>query len=207
MVDFTSRAIATELGKTPGRSGHGLRSRGRNYSRAYRSYAIRRNHFNSRDTVFESVLEYTARSLKQHGFTEIYFLGDSGGNQESQRIVAEKLAKEWLEQGVRVATIDEYYSANGQFDSLKEAGYSDGEIGFHAGMRDTSELLAIDDQTVRLTERNLIKGVPPGFSGAASKASVEIGQQMLVLKIQAALRQIRSLRTKPIDQLNQPQVF
>ena len=31
--------------------------------------------------VFESVLEYTARSLKQHGFTDILLIGDSGPNQ------------------------------------------------------------------------------------------------------------------------------
>ncbi len=31
--------------------------------------------------VFEQVLEFAARSLKQHGFLDVALLGDSGGNQ------------------------------------------------------------------------------------------------------------------------------
>ena len=53
----------------------------------------------------------------------------------------------------------------------------------------------------------MIKGVSPGFSGAANKASVEIGQEMLLLKIEAALKQVRSIRNTPIDQLNAPEEF
>ena len=206
VVDFTSGAIARKLGKTlvapvmdyvpegeitPQPTGH-MQFTGT---------------ISIPETVFESVLEHTARSLKHHGFTEIFFLGDSGGNQESQRIVARKLCQEWAEEGVRVATLDEYYSGNGQFQTLQESGYPPEEIGWHAGIRDTSELLAIDDQKVRLVKRNVIKGVSPGFSGAANKASVEIGQEMLLLKIEAALKQVRSIRNTPIDQLNAPEEF
>jgi len=45
--------------------------------------------------VFEQIFENAARSLKSHGFKEIYFVGDSGGNQDSLHIVAELLSKEW----------------------------------------------------------------------------------------------------------------
>ena len=38
--------------------------------------------------VFELVLEHTARSLKQHGFTDILLIGDSGPNQGPQESVA-----------------------------------------------------------------------------------------------------------------------
>jgi creatinine amidohydrolase len=44
--------------------------------------------------VFEQIIEYAARSLKSHGFKEIYFVGDSGGNQDSQHVVAELLSNE-----------------------------------------------------------------------------------------------------------------
>ena len=40
------------------------------------------------DPVFRQVLEYTARSLKQHGFRDIVFIGDSGPNQAGQNAVA-----------------------------------------------------------------------------------------------------------------------
>ena len=45
--------------------------------------------------IFVKVLEYAARSLKQHGFLDIVLVGDSGGNQEGQRLVAVALNKEW----------------------------------------------------------------------------------------------------------------
>jgi len=36
------------------------------------------------DPVFRQVLEYAARSLKQHGFRDIVFIGDSGPNQDDR---------------------------------------------------------------------------------------------------------------------------
>src|SRR5882672_9925109 len=40
------------------------------------------------DPVFRQVLEYDARSLKQHGFKNIVLIGDSGPNQDGQNAVA-----------------------------------------------------------------------------------------------------------------------
>ena len=45
--------------------------------------------------VYAKVLEFAARSFRQHGFKEIAFLGDSGGNQAGQKLVADALNKEW----------------------------------------------------------------------------------------------------------------
>ena len=36
-----------------------------------------------------------AHSLKMHGFKNIIFIGDSGGNQNGQKAVAEKLNAQW----------------------------------------------------------------------------------------------------------------
>ena len=56
--------------------------------------------------VFEQVLEFAVRSLKQHGFLDIALLGDSGGNQASQAAVAERLNSEWAGHGVPSASPD-----------------------------------------------------------------------------------------------------
>jgi len=150
------------------------------------------------ETVFESVLEHTARSLKTHGFQEIYFLGDSGGNQKAQKRVAEKLQAEWASDSVRIASVDKYYNANGQFAYLQKAGYTDTEIGQHAGIRDTSEILAISPESVRITKRNILKVDDLGYSGAPKKASAKIGRKMLAMKINAAVAQIKAMRETPI---------
>lgn len=193
VVDRTSAVIAEKLGKTlvapvmdyvpegdisPQTTGH-------------MSYA---GTISLPEKLFQGVLEATARSLHVHGFEEIYFLGDSGGNQAAQISVAGKLMKEWAGTGVRVASLDAYYDRNGQFDHLLSEGFSQQEIGYHAGMRDTSELLAIDPSMVRLEARNVIAGTETGHSGDALQASAALGRKMLDLKINAALEQIRSLR-------------
>ncbi len=62
---------------------------------------------------FMKVLEYAARSLRVHGFTDIVFIGDSGGNQEGMLEVSRMLNEEWEGGETRVHFIDDYYSNNG----------------------------------------------------------------------------------------------
>ena len=74
------------------------------------------------------------------------FLGDSGGYQKDNEIVARQLDREWAGTPVRAYAIAEYYRAatDGFAKTLKQRGYSDAEIGLHAGLADTSLALAVD---------------------------------------------------------------
>ena len=49
--------------------------------------------------AYDMLLDAAARSLKAHGFTDILFIGDSGGNQAGMRNVADKLNEEWKDSG------------------------------------------------------------------------------------------------------------
>ena len=42
-----------------------------------------------KESTFRAILEDIARSLQAHGFENIIFIGDSGGNQAGQKAVAE----------------------------------------------------------------------------------------------------------------------
>ena len=147
------------------------------------------------DTVFANILEFTARSLRAHGFQTICFLGDSGGNQKMQELVAARLNAEWQEDGARVIHVGDYYAANGQVDWLLAQQETTASIGSHAGIRDTSELLAVFPTGVR-TEMIAPRGGrllrPTGVNGDPTRASAERGEKLLALKIEAALRQIRA---------------
>ena len=150
------------------------------------------------EPVFEKVLEHTARSLAAHGFKHIFFLGDSGGNQKSQQRVAAALSAEFKDRGVQVASVSDYYAANGQQARLQAQGFSASEIGSHAGIRDTSELMAVHREGIR--EKLLQKRgkFPSGFAatgmtGNPERATAEIGAEMLALKVEAGARQIRRL--------------
>ena len=48
-----------------------------------------------REETFRAVLTDVAHSLKMHGFQNIIFIGDSGGNQAGQRAVADSLNSIW----------------------------------------------------------------------------------------------------------------
>jgi creatinine amidohydrolase len=147
------------------------------------------------DTVFANILEFTARSLRAHGFETICFIGDSGGNQEMQEQVARRLNAEWRGDDIRVIHIGNYYAANGQVDWLLTQEETNVSIGDHAGIRDTSELLVVfpagirSDMVARRGGRFLR---PTGVSGDPTRASAERGKKLLSLKIEAALRQIRA---------------
>jgi creatinine amidohydrolase len=62
-----------------------------------------------KESTFRAILEDIARSLQAHGFENIIFIGDSGGNQAGQKAVAEQLSAEWRGKTV-VAHVPEYYN-------------------------------------------------------------------------------------------------
>lgn len=148
----------------------------------------------SEDT-FTRTLEDVAASLKQHGFRTICFVGDSGGSQNVQQHVASRLTGKWQSSGVRVLHVSDYYSNNGQEAWAEKIGTKTPNPGAHAGIIDTSELLAIDAVSVRsnqLGKRKDSDYKTTGAAGDSSMASAEHGRRFLSLKIEAAVKQIES---------------
>jgi creatinine amidohydrolase/Fe(II)-dependent formamide hydrolase-like protein len=91
-----------------------------------------------------------------------------------------------------VIHVDRYYSANGQMAWLTGRGVPESEVGGHAGIRDTSELLYVHPDGVR--EKRLFEGAHNaalGVNGDPTRASAEIGRAMIELKVRAAVDQIR----------------
>jgi creatinine amidohydrolase len=132
------------------------------------------------DAAFEKTLEYAARSFKRAGFRDIVFLGDHGGYQKSEIAVAARLNREWRAQGTRVHAIEEYYRATqtAYVQMLKRRGYSDEEIGSHAGLADTALTLALAPDLVR-TDRLASAAKPSaaqGVYGDPRRATAELGQ-------------------------------
>lgn len=145
------------------------------------------------EEVFAATLESAARSLKHHGFKLICFVGDSGWNQSSQQAVAEKLTAAWRDESTIVLAVSAYYF-NSQLKSLASEGFSPAQTGTHAGIRDTSELLAVHPAGVRQNLLEHRNAPAPGVDGEFWHASEKIGRQMLDLKITAAVQQINETR-------------
>jgi len=147
------------------------------------------------DETFDSVIEYAARSFKLHGFRDIVFLGDSGDYQKDDKIVADRLNREWAATPVRVHAVAEYYRVahTGYVQALESRGYRGDEIGTHAGLADTSLMLAVDPRLVR--SDRLTSGAKPGpadgVHGDPRRSSAELGQlgvDVIVTQTVAAIR-------------------
>jgi len=144
--------------------------------------------------TFAAVLEDVARSLKQHGFKRICFIGDHGGAQPIQQQVADKLNDEWESKGVQVIQVSDYYFRNGQEAWNDSMGIKVKSPGVHGGHIETSELMAIDPAGVRDSLRAVRSErdyKTTGAMGDSSQASASYGRKYLSLKIQAAVKQIQ----------------
>ena len=142
--------------------------------------------------AFEQTLEYAAKSFRLAGFRDIVFLGDHGGYQKADEAVAQRLDREWAAMPVRAYALSEYYRASetefGQL--LKSKGFSEAEIGSHAGLLDTSLMMATGPNLVRA---DLLAETKPG-DGAhgdprrSSSALGRLGVDLIVSRTVAAIR-------------------
>jgi len=147
------------------------------------------------DPIYEKVLESTVMSFAVEGFKNILFIGDSGPNQHPQAVVAQKLDAALKSKGVHVYQIGDYYAHNGQVEWLKSQGFTDSDIGIHAALIDTSQLMALRPDGVRTallaTSAGNADGSKNGVIGDPAKATAALGQKLLELKIETAVREIK----------------
>jgi creatinine amidohydrolase len=151
------------------------------------------------DEYFRKVLEYAARSLQVHGFKDIVFIGDSGPNQPGMKAVSEQLNKEWASSGARVHFIPEYYRGNGFEEWLAKQGESKADIGTHAGIHDTSLLMAVDPKLVRKDKiapgggfaASGVVGNPARATAAFGKAGIEMIVDHTVKRIRESMQRRR----------------
>jgi creatinine amidohydrolase len=148
------------------------------------------------EPVFAGVLEGIARSLKNAGFKTIALIGDHGGNQAAQALVAAKLNREWAGQGIgqaKVINVSDYYIDEAQMKFLRSKGETDATIGSHAGLIDTAELMSLHPQGIDLTKlKSYARKEAPGHSGDPSRATPELGKALLDIRIDAAIKQIKT---------------
>lgn len=148
------------------------------------------------DATFKSTVESAARSFRQAGFTHVVLLGDHGGYQALLKQAAADLNREWAGHGVHAHFIAEYYGATltAYVQALRAKGLSDAQIGQHAGVADTSLMMAIDPAYVR-ADRLSGHSVADGTQGdptASSAALGQLGVDLIVSQTVAAIRKARA---------------
>lgn len=144
---------------------------------------------------FRDLLRHTAKSHAAGGFTDIVFVGDSGGNQGGMSAVTDELNAEWAGTGIRAHFIGDYYGKSGDEINamLMAEGYTMEQIGGHAGMVDTSQMLFVNPNHVRMDKAAPQGGFEgSGVSGDPTLATAARGDAQLRIKIDNAVAQIRS---------------
>ena len=146
------------------------------------------------DDTFSKVLIDISVSLYLSGFKCIVFLGDHGQSIELQGLVADQLNLQWKTMGVRVLNLSAYYDPTIEETVLSKSGIDRADWGEHAGVADTSELMAARPSAVRkaaLRQKEVPGRPQTGATGRAELSRQTLGSKMLELRVQAAAEQLK----------------
>ena len=143
--------------------------------------------------TFKALLTDIAMSMKVHGFKNIVFIGDSGGNQDGMKQVAEALTTKWAGTGVRAHFIPEYYNWEDRQKWLQERGIKEVDEGIHDEFSADAIMMLVDPKSVRMNQRIAagkftIHGVPL----APVSKTLELGRGLvdhIATNTAAAIRQ------------------
>lgn len=147
-----------------------------------------------REDTFERVLSDTVLSLAYAGFQNIYLLGDHGLSQPVQARVANRMGGLLKAANVRVWHVSAFYQPDLETTYLESQGIGKDQQGEHAGVADTAQIMAVRPEAVRAASVTKLSATEMGMSGMPEKATAKMGAELLRLRLDAALGQIRSMR-------------
>ncbi|HET9423833.1 MAG TPA: creatininase family protein [Gemmatimonadaceae bacterium] len=145
-----------------------------------------------REETYRNVLFDVVRSLKAHGFRNIILIGDSGGNQNGQRAVADSLTFIWKGDPV-VAHVQEYYDYASVLEHLKAKGLAEGpNEGLHDDIAISLNMFASDPSSIRYDERvKAGKASINGVSIADRQKSLEWAKEIVEFRATQTVAAIR----------------
>ena len=146
----------------------------------------------AREETYQMLLTDIAESLQAHGFKNVIFIGDSGGNQKGQATVADKLTTKWGGKALALH-IGEYYDYASVSKYMEGHGIKEGTSdNMHDDPIITLNMFIDDPNSVRFNER--VK------AGKATINGVSVADKV---KNTALAKQIVEFRaTKTIEAIN-----
>jgi creatinine amidohydrolase len=144
---------------------------------------------------FVALLTNAGRSLKSGGFTNVFFLGESGGNRNGLRQAAERLNELWKGEA-KAYWVDDYYTKSHADQNAwitANLKIPADQIGGHANLLDTSELLFVAPQHVRRDRLTGNDYPGNGVSGDPARSTAAIGKVFVQMKVDNAVAQIKRM--------------
>ncbi|HKS06615.1 MAG TPA: creatininase family protein [Gemmatimonadaceae bacterium] len=160
-----------------------------------------------REETFRAVLTDIVHSLKMHGFKTIILIGDSGGNQNGQRAVADSLTGIWKGDPI-VAHVQEYYDYAGAAAHMRTKGIVDSDStsdNLHDDPIISLNMFITDPKSIRYDERvKAKKATINGVSLADRAKSTEWAKQIVefraTITVEAINKAIANKGTLPAPQ-------
>jgi creatinine amidohydrolase/Fe(II)-dependent formamide hydrolase-like protein len=152
--------------------------------------------FTVRDATYIALLEDIGNSLRLHGFKNIVFVGDSGGNQRGMEAAAKNLNDQWSGSGITAHFVREFYTPGWEETERyteEKLGIAEGENdGHHDDIWVTAMMMVDDPESVRYEQRVAadlasINGVD--ISNLAE--TVELGKKMIRFRAKYSAQAIR----------------
>ena len=146
--------------------------------------------------TFVALLDDIASSLKQHGFLDIVFIGDSGGNQRGMAAAAEQLNARWASEPARAHFVLEFYDPGWEATEQYTAdtlGVSESRSdGYHDDIWVTAMMMVTDPSQVRYDQR--VAAGLASINGVAIEPAADtiaLGQQMIDFRAALTVTAIR----------------
>ena len=143
-------------------------------------------------------------SLRGMGFTEVYFLGDSGGNQRGMAAAAEALTTKYHGNPTRFHHVPEFYNHDKVRQYIQEDlgipeemeySASSGSDGIHEELSITSIMSVIDPMSIRFEQRVAAgRASINGISLQPLSEIQELGRKLIDFRTQITLGAIQELR-------------
>ncbi len=147
--------------------------------------------------TYQAVLRDMAVSLAAQGFTRIFLLGDSGGNQRGMAAVTEELSEAWRDRDVVIAHIPEFYNYADVLTYQRDVLGIDEDPrldGLHDDYYITSIIMNDDPRHVRLEQRiRADKATINGISIVPAEKTIEHGKRLIEFRTEATVAAIEKV--------------
>jgi len=145
------------------------------------------------EETFAALLTDICASLRQHGFTDIVLIGDSGGNQSGMKNVAAVLNKKWNGNKSTVHYVAEYYNFPEVTKYLEQNGIKQTPEGYHDDFGMTATMAAVDPNSVRAKQRMKAgKFSINGVDLAPLDKTIKWGHRLIDFRAEAAVKAIKT---------------
>lgn len=149
------------------------------------------------EDTYRRLLVDVCSCYRAHGFKHVVMIGDSGGNQDGMKAVAEELNAKWKDGKTKFHFIPEYYNYGDLKGWLEERGIKQTDEGLHDDFAMEAMMLSIDPASVRMKQRvKAGKFKINGVDLAPIEKTIELGKKIIDFRAELTVKRIRQAVAK-----------